>query len=54
MTRLAIASFLIATPALAHSSGTGHIHAWEAGALIALLISAAAAPVVLKAIRAKK
>ena len=54
MTRTAIASFLIATPALAHTSGTGHIHAWEAGAVIALLVSAAVAPAVLKAVRAKK
>ncbi|MEO0343971.1 MAG: hypothetical protein AAF198_11105 [Pseudomonadota bacterium] len=54
MTRIAIASFLIASPALAHTSGTGHIHAWEAGALIALLISAVTVPAVLKAVRTKK
>ncbi|MEO1562035.1 MAG: hypothetical protein AAFR98_01255 [Pseudomonadota bacterium] len=54
MKRLAIASFLIATPALAHTSGTGHIHPLEAGALLLLLVSAAAAPRILKAIRAKK
>ncbi|MEM9715392.1 MAG: hypothetical protein AAF826_02635 [Pseudomonadota bacterium] len=54
MTRIAVASFLIASPAFAHATGTGHIHALEAGALIALLIAALATPVVLKAVRAKK
>ncbi|MEM0976418.1 MAG: hypothetical protein AAGJ34_02665 [Pseudomonadota bacterium] len=53
MTRITIASFLIATPALAHTSSAGHIHAWEAGLLIALIASAIVTPRVLKAVRAK-